>query len=164
MEILKNSLGVPDCYWYGETWEHQYLAMEKIEGVTLNRWVTKYFPSSIKQYDYLQNIENIIKQLKKIVLFAHKKGIYHQDIHLHNILINKEQKISLIDWGEVRFNTHPVGFHQVAASGFRTWGNDLTPEEIDWYTVLQIAYFLFYPLILPSDLVYDFGEQTMIAG
>lgn len=165
LEILSNVCGVPDYCWYGNVWEHQYLAMEKVEGVVLNRWVTGHYPfSTNKQMDYLQKIRKIVSQLVEIVETAHKSDVYHQDIHLSNIILTDDEQAVLIDWGEALFTNHSVPFHQVAAPGFRAWGKALTPEKIDWYGVLQVAHFLFYPLILQADLVYQFGEQTKRAG
>lgn len=165
LEELHDIQNTPKIYWFGEVWEHLYLAMEKVEGKLLNRWVTENFPIvSLSKNLYLENIKNILTQLINVIKEAHKKSVYHQDIHLHNIIINENQKIYLIDWGEVRFENKVVPFHQTAAPGFRAWGENLTPEEIDWYGVLQIGYFLFYPIILTADLVYDFGEQTCAAG
>ncbi|WP_207694277.1 hypothetical protein DOK67_0002379 [Enterococcus sp. DIV0212c] len=165
LKLLNSLSGVPDYCWYGTVWEHQYLAMEKVEGVVLNRWVTGHYPfSANKQRDYLQKIRKIVSQLIEIVEAAHKSDVYHQDIHLSNIILTDDEQVMLIDWGEALFKNHSVPFHQVAAPGFRAWGKELTPERIDWYGVLQVAHFLFYPLILQADLVYQFGEQTERAG
>lgn len=165
LEVLNDFQNIPKFYWFGNVWEHQYLAMEKVEGKLLNRWVTENFPVvSVSKTVYLENIQNIFRQLINIIRGAHEKSVYHQDIHLHNIIINEDQQLYLIDWGEVRFDNKIVPSHQIAAPGFRAWEKNLTPEEIDWYGVLQIGYFLFYPIILPADLVYDFGSQTCAAG
>lgn len=165
LEVLYDLQNVPKVYWFGTVWEHLYLAMEKIEGKLLNRWVTENFPTvPFTQPEYLDNIQYILRQLIDLVKEAHNRNVYHQDIHLHNIIINKKHQTSLIDWGEVCFDNSIVPIHQVAAPGFRAWGKDLTPEEIDWYGVLQTGYFLFYPLILTADLVYDFGSQTSATG
>ncbi|MBO0439701.1 class III lanthionine synthetase LanKC [Candidatus Enterococcus ikei] len=165
LEILSSLRGVPDYCWYGTVWEHQYLAMEKVEGVALNRWVTGHYPFSMnKQIDYLQKIQKIVRQLIEIVEASHNRGVYHQDIHLRNIILTVDEQAVLIDWGEALFINQPLPFHQVAAPGFRAWGKELTPEQIDWYGVLQVAHFLFFPLILQAELVYQFGEQTMRAA
>lgn len=165
LEVLYDLQNVPKVYWFGTVWEHLYLAMEKVEGKLLNRWVTENFPTvPFTQPEYLDNIQYILRQLIDLVKEAHNRNVYHQDIHLHNIIINKKHQASLIDWGEVCFDNSIVPIHQVAAPGFRAWGKDLTPEEIDWYGVLQTGYFLFYPLILTADLVYDFGSQTSTVG
>lgn len=165
LEVLYDLQNVPKVCWFGTVWEHLYLAMEKVEGKLLNRWVTENFPTvPFTQPEYLDNIQYILRQLIDLVKEAHNRNVYHQDIHLHNIIINEKHQASLIDWGEVCFDNSIVPIHQVAAPGFRAWGKDLTPEEIDWYGVLQTGYFLFYPLILTADLVYDFGEQTCAAG
>lgn len=167
LKNLKNIPEVPNSYWFGKLWENSFLAIEKVEGVPLNRWVTKNYPIYAKKFDgvtnYLQRIFMIISNLMGVVNAAHSKGVFHQDIHLGNILIDLKDNIKLIDWGEVVFQDDKRDFQRIAAPGFAFWGKG-KPSEIDWYGIYQIANFLFYPVIIQSDLVYGYVHQTQDAG
>lgn len=164
LDKLSNDEGVPNIVWKGLVWENEYLAVEKCSGVPVNRWVTNNYPI----YDnhdatYLARALVIVDKLIKIVKNAHKLGVYHQDIHLGNVLINNELHVSLIDWEQSVTDNTLMRKHVVAAPGFRAWGI-MTAGEIDWYGVYQIASYLFFPVIIQSDLVYQYSKQTRIHG
>lgn len=164
LDLLSKTRGVPSRLWSGKIWEHEYLAIEQMPGITLNRWVTNNFPIYDKNANnYLKNASDIIEQLIKIITEVHEKNIYHQDIHLGNILIDENNKISIIDWEQVVFCDSEQLLHEIAAPGFGSWGENCA-SEIDWYGLTQVAHYLFYPLIIQSELVYAYGEQTVHAG
>ncbi|MDG4984672.1 protein kinase/lanthionine synthetase C family protein [Lactococcus lactis] len=169
LDKLSNIEGVPNCYWYGKLWDNYYLVTEEREGVALNHWLTQNYPLYDEKYDektsnnYLSRITSIVEQIIKIVKSAHATKIYHQDIHMKNIIIDTQDNVSLIDWEQSVYNEKDKRRHLVAAPGFRNWGYT-TPENIDWYGVYQVANTLLYPAIVQSDLVYGYGKQTSIAG
>ncbi len=165
LDKLSNIEGVPICYWYGKLWDNYYLVTEECKGVALNHWLTQNYPLYDAQTsnNYLSRITSIIEQIIKIVEKAHATKIYHQDIHMKNILIDNQDNVSLIDWEQSVYNKKDKRRHLVAASGFRNWGYT-TPANIDWYGVYQVANTLLYPAIVQSDLVYGYGKQTSKAG
>ncbi|EOL43032.1 hypothetical protein RV11_GL003150 [Enterococcus phoeniculicola] len=164
LERLQTVKGIPECLWQGKVWEHTYIAVEHIEGIPLNRWVTNNFPIYENQEkNYLKRALRVIKQLVLLVNNVHNLGVYHQDIHLGNIIIDEQDNIHLIDWEQSVFTNSTEVYHQIAAQGFRAWGEN-KPEQIDWYGVSQTAHYLFMPLIVQSDLVYGYGQQTREAG
>lgn len=164
LNILELVEGVPRNYWYGQVWEHSYLAVEYIEGIPLNRWVTNNFPLYVNRDNhYLSRALSLINQLVEIIKQAHQLDVYHQDIHLGNIMVDKNDKICLIDWEQSIFDNAKEVSHQIAAPGFRAWGIN-SPSKIDWYGISQVAHYLFYPLIIQSDLVYEYCLQTQEAG
>lgn len=51
-----------------------------------------------------ENLARVIfKQLITVLIFLHQNGIFHRDIKLDNILINKQKVITLIDFGFCQF-------------------------------------------------------------
>lgn len=163
LTLLSDVHEVPNVCWSGQLWEHKFLGVQHMDGIPLNRWVTHNFPiyrdnEDVKR-DYLSRSQFIIKQLISIVNKAHSKDVYHQDIHVANILVSEDNQISLVDWEQAVFSNEDEVEHQVAAPGFTSWGKN-KPSYIDWYGVKQVAHYLYLPLIIQSDLVYGYGNQT----
>ncbi|MCD3410145.1 protein kinase domain-containing protein [Streptococcus equi] len=143
---LKDMCSVPDVLWSGTVWEHRYLAVDKMKGIPLNRWVTKNYPIydfAVGDKKYLSRIYSILTELISLVEEAHSRNVFHQDIHLANILIDENDNVSLIDWEQARFDDTNKVEQQAAALGFGSWVNDF-PSQIDWYGVKQVAHYLFF--------------------
>ncbi len=72
--------------------EQGWILMSKIEGITL--------------YDYLNSKEDsntsVINSFGKIIRKLHEVGISHGDLTTHNVLIDNNGKLSLIDFGLAR--------------------------------------------------------------
>ena len=133
-----------------------------MEGVSLNTWTTSSFPlykNIDKDKVYLRRATSIIEQIIDIIECAHLKQVYHQDIHLGNILVDSNDVVSLIDWEQAVFTNDKKREQKMAAPGFGTWIDDY-PSQIDWNGVRQIAYFLYYPLIEQSSLVLGYTHQV----
>ena len=161
LTILKDIDGIPNVFWYGKLWEHNFLGVEKMDGIPLNHWLTKNYPlyDSKGKEKYLYRAKNILKQLISIVERAHKHSVYHQDIHFGNILIDRSDRLSLIDWEQVRFDNSKMVEQKMAAPGYGSWIDDY-PSKIDWYGVKQIAHYLYFPLIEQTSLVLGYDQQT----
>ncbi|VRB98065.1 lantibiotic synthetase [Streptococcus pneumoniae] len=137
-----------------------------MKGVPLNRWVTNNFPLYEvvdKTKDYLLRVSKIVEKLIDLTNKFHSENVYHQDLHLGNILVKDEDEISIIDWEQAVFSNDEKVVHKVAAPGFRAWRETL-PSEIDWYGIRQIAHYLYMPLVTTSDLTYNYVSQTRIEG
>ncbi|MFS1099988.1 hypothetical protein [Enterococcus faecalis] len=168
LKLLEDLTCVPKFLWEGELWEHHFLVMEKVKGITLNRWITKNYPLYSKgdtsyATDYLNRAHKLVRKIEIFFETIHERGIFHQDVHPKNFVIDVQDSFSVIDWEQAVFNELDKRFHMVAAPGFRQWGQT-TPEEIDWYGVSQIAHSLFFPVALQGDLVYEFSKQQEKAG
>lgn len=74
--------------------DYTHLVLEYIEGTNLYEcfWQKK------KGFDE-QTTKNIITQLTDALLYLHSLNIYHRDIKLDNVIINKNGKVTLIDFG-----------------------------------------------------------------
>ncbi|EFY03243.1 lantibiotic synthetase protein [Streptococcus dysgalactiae subsp. dysgalactiae ATCC 27957] len=161
LTMLKDIDGIPNVLWSGKLWEHDFLGVEKMDGIPLNNWLTNNYPlyDCYGKEKYLYRAKNILEQLVSIVEEAHKKGVYHQDIHFGNILVNSGDKVSLIDWEQARFDNTRIVEQKMAAPGYGSWIEDY-PSKIDWYGVKQIAHYLYLPLIEQTALVLGYDQQT----
>lgn len=165
LKILNEWSEMPKIYLYGKIWEHTFLGIEHMKGVPLNRWVTNNFPLYEvvdKTKDYLLRVSKIVEKLIDLTNKFHSENVYHQDLHLGNILVKDEDEISIIDWEQAVFSNDEKVVHKVAASGFRSW-RETFPSEIDWYGIRQIAHYLYMPLVTTSDSA-SRGEFISILG
>ncbi|TNV87738.1 hypothetical protein FGO68_gene16316 [Halteria grandinella] len=88
MTILseENHPGVVKIIEYTEDSQYFNIAMEYVEGGSLQDWVLEN-----KQNQYKEDVYRpIIVQLVEGLSFMHKLGIVHRDIKLDNILLNKD--------------------------------------------------------------------------
>jgi serine/threonine protein kinase len=72
-------------------------------GITLEEHLGEILHKSLREQDsYHRKILNILRNLSNILeglIKYHEKGFYHTDIKSDNLVVNKEDKIRLIDFG-----------------------------------------------------------------
>jgi tetratricopeptide (TPR) repeat protein/tRNA A-37 threonylcarbamoyl transferase component Bud32 len=86
-------------YDVGEDGDQSYIAMEYIEGSSLEELI------SGKKRLNLVEIVSLIEQVANALDTAHRKGVIHRDIKPANILIDQEGKPHLVDFGIARLAT-----------------------------------------------------------
>lgn len=79
---------------FGDKDGHLYLAMELVEGVPLRDYVRPNFPIG----EALQYFEQMLRGLAH----AHKEGVVHRDIKPDNIMVTKDGRIKIMDFGLAR--------------------------------------------------------------
>lgn len=72
-----------------------YLVMKYIEGVTLKSKLQKFRPT-------YREMQPIVEAVGAALSYAHELGIVHRDVKPSNVLISKEGKIYLTDFGLAR--------------------------------------------------------------
>lgn len=77
----------------------EYIIMEMIEGKTLKTIIEEEAPLSNEK------IVNYAKQIALALQAAHRKGVIHRDIKPANILINKNDKVKVADFGIARVSS-----------------------------------------------------------
>lgn len=118
-----------------------YIIMEYIDGISIKQYVSKNGP--IKYEKVLEMMEPVLKALQII----HKKQIIHRDLSADNIMITKDAKIKLIDFGSARHTvanankTMTVLFKRgfAAEEQYRQKGNQGT-----WTDVYGISAAMYY--------------------
>jgi serine/threonine protein kinase len=90
---LKEVPGVCKILDYFEYSSYFCVVMEYYKGVDLYDYITE------KGHLSVEETTTIIRELVETLIELEKKNIYHNDIKDENIVINKDGKITLIDFG-----------------------------------------------------------------
>jgi len=133
-------------YDYGQTEDLYYLAMEWVEGETLEKFAIR----SGRLAPEL--VATIIEQTAAALSAAHKLGIIHRDLKPANIMYTPAtQRAVLLDFGIARDSDHKpeerltrtgffVGTLQYVAP--EALSGELVNEQADVYSLATIAYYL----------------------
>ncbi len=87
---------IVEVYDVGMSDGHPYIVMEYVEGKTLKDIIREKAPLSPGFSIYV--MEGVLSAL----IHSHKKGVIHRDIKPHNIMINKNGEIKVMDFGIAR--------------------------------------------------------------
>jgi serine/threonine-protein kinase len=87
---------IVSIYDRGEAEGTYYIAMEHIEGRTLKELLVRRGPSPLgTAIDYTRQILSALR-------FAHRNGIVHRDIKPHNVIVDAEGRVKVMDFGIAR--------------------------------------------------------------
>ncbi|MFR4973917.1 MAG: protein kinase domain-containing protein, partial [Butyricicoccus pullicaecorum] len=75
----------------------QYIVMELIEGITLKNYLQRKGSLSWQETLFFA------QQISKALSHAHSRGIIHQDIKPHNIILLRDGTVKVTDFGIARF-------------------------------------------------------------
>lgn len=84
---------IVNVYDVGEEGENHYIVMELVEGITLKKYIEKKARLSVKE------AVSIAIQVSMGIESAHNNHIIHRDIKPQNIIISKEGKVKVTDFG-----------------------------------------------------------------
>lgn len=98
-----NHPNVIGLYQFGEKGSSPYIVMEYVEGVSLDKMI-RLHPLGVPE------VIQIAKQILGGLAVAHEAGIVHRDIKPENILVDKDLKVKLLDFGiaKVHFDQRSV--------------------------------------------------------
>jgi serine/threonine-protein kinase len=91
--------GIVGVYEWGEAGELVFLAMEYVEGNSLR----EYFNRGTR-FDGPDTV-SIMAQLLDALHYAHQQGVWHRDIKPANIIIMKNGKLKIADFGIARIDS-----------------------------------------------------------
>lgn len=84
---------IVSIYEYGEEGDMAFIAMELLSGVELKEYFDK------GRHFQLKESASIMSQLLEALEYSHGRGVVHRDIKPSNILIAKDGKIKIADFG-----------------------------------------------------------------
>jgi eukaryotic-like serine/threonine-protein kinase len=94
-----NHPNIVSIYDRGEAEDTYYIAMEYLDGRTLKELVIGRGPAPVNvAVEY-------VRQILSALRFAHRHGIVHRDIKPHNVLVDREGRVKVTDFGIARAGT-----------------------------------------------------------
>lgn len=87
-----NHPNITTVYEFVQTEEHEFIAIEFIEGKTLDKVLEK------KQFELVEAL-TLALQLLDGVEAAHRKGIIHRDLKASNIMLDADGRAKIMDFG-----------------------------------------------------------------
>lgn len=165
---LEQLVGVPGILERFTLWEHEYLALEQMEGVSLRQWVAETSPdirpdrTQGRRTEYGRQCEVILSRLGDLVRSIHERGWIHGDVHPSNILVTEDLSVSLIDFEQscpIDAPVHPG----LGARGFVRRGHGGRPLSVsdDLFGVAAIGLWMFSPLLMMLPDRPDLTESTI---
>jgi serine/threonine protein kinase len=130
--------------------EHEFLAMEYVEGEPLNRLIVEKYPLTDPDADkgalaeYTSWALDVYHQVEQAVRALHERAVVHGDLHMFNIMVRPDGRIALLDF-EV---AAPIT--EQRRPGLRNQGfaapRDMVGAAVDEYALACLAIALFLPL------------------
>ncbi len=94
-----NHPNIVSIYDRGEAEDTYYIAMEYLDGRTLKELIVGHGPAPVNvAIEYA-------RQTLSALRFAHRHGIVHRDIKPHNVLVDREGRVKVTDFGIARAGT-----------------------------------------------------------
>ena len=81
-----------------------YLIMEYVDGIELDQYINTISGPIVES-----ELIPLFKQMLDAIGYAHKKGLVHRDIKPANILISKDGKVKVLDFGIAKLKTDDQG-------------------------------------------------------
>jgi len=91
--------GIVGIYDYGEDRGLAYIAMEYIEGNSLREYLSR--GTRFGQRD----VVSIMVQLLEALAYAHEQGVWHRDIKPANLIVMRNGKLKIADFGIARIES-----------------------------------------------------------
>jgi tRNA A-37 threonylcarbamoyl transferase component Bud32 len=148
--------GVPQVYDRFTVWEHHFLAMEYMPGRPLGQWLGMHYPLTHHEVTEDQLVEYrdralaVVADVERTLAALHERGVVFADLHALNILMDDEDRMSLIDF-ELSFPIESPRKPSLGAPGFQA-PPDREGFEIDEYPLAALRLWLFLPLNEVLDL------------
>lgn len=129
-------------------WEHRYLELDFVDGLTLSSWIVRHAPTQGRAdaaavAAYGRRCLRIGRRLVDIVERVHARGWCLGDLHPGNVIVTDDDDVVVLDLEDAT----RLGEERVV--GFRVFEfcapHGFTAEQADWYAVSRSVMMLFVP-------------------
>ena len=100
-EVLRDLVGVKGVQQLRgvfTAWEHRYLEVDYIPGVTLSSWMVQNTHLQEKDpVEYARQVVAIVEQLIAVVEAIHQRGWAFGDLHPGNVLVSDDGAVTMLD-------------------------------------------------------------------
>jgi tRNA A-37 threonylcarbamoyl transferase component Bud32 len=166
LERLAGIEGVPAVHDHFTLGEHHFLALEFIEGSPLNKVFGQRYPMNDPHAGpaefaaYTEWALQMCAQVEKIISAIHERGVIHGDLHLFNVIVRDDGRVTVIDF-EVAARIEEARRPTLGSPAFAA-PSDRTGFDIDRYSLACLRMALFLPLTaiirLDAGKPEDFAE------
>lgn len=157
LDRLKGVDGIPVAYDRFTVWEHHFLAMEFMPGISLGSWLARNYPLTRRDCTeadiaaYTGRALALVERVERMVGEVHDRRIVFGDLHSMNILVDgDDDAVSLIDF-EMAADVDSGDRPALGAPGFRA-PRDRNGFEIDEYALAVLKLWIFLPLTTLLEL------------
>lgn len=119
---------IPQVIDYFRDKQSYYYVMTSIPGMTLNQYVKSREVTKKK-------IDQWLRELSEILEHIHTNGIVHGDINMHNILIDGQDSLYLIDFGSSFENSDSMSYSPSFVAPERLCDTYAVDYRSDFYSV-----------------------------
>lgn len=127
----------------GSQGDLHYIVMEYLDGITLDELLAQG-PLS------LERIAHILDQVAGALDYAHKQGVIHRDVKPSNIMVSRDDKVTLMDFGLVRAGEDSRLTQTGVVLGTPEYMSpeQAKGEEIDWRTDIYSLGVVLYKMLI----------------
>jgi eukaryotic-like serine/threonine-protein kinase len=86
-------------YRFGESHGFHYIAMQYVEGADLHTLLASYHAD--RSFMPLAEVSRVVREIGEALDYAHEQGVVHRDVKPANIIVNREGRAVLADFGLV---------------------------------------------------------------
>ena len=144
-EVLRDLVGVEGVQQLRgvfTAWEHRYLEVDYIPGVTLPSWLS--YKGNLQENDpveYARQVVAIVEQLIGVVEAIHRRGWAFGDLHPGNVLVSDDGAVTMLDLEDASRVDSP---RELGVRVFEYCADESADAvQADWFAVARCITFLY---------------------
>ncbi|MEM7515867.1 MAG: protein kinase [Planctomycetota bacterium] len=115
--------GIAAVYDFGAAGPWKYLVLEYIDGTDLRQMIRS---KAVRPREAL----SIVNQICEALQYAHDRGVVHRDIKPENVLVGRDGRIKLVDFGLAKLSEPDQPHLTMTGQAMGTW-HYMAPEQIE---------------------------------
>ena len=158
---LQGLPGVQQLVGSFHAWEHRFLELEYVEGVTLTSWIVlnSVLQTADDREAYAARVKHIARQFIDAVEGIHQRGWCLGDLHTGNVIVGPNDEVTILDLEDATRIDAP------REVGFRVFEfcapEEFTAEQADWYAVSRSIMMMYAADWELEVIAPDFWQRSM---